>query len=217
MKDFTKRAAAVVIAALVLGGIAWKVASKDAVAAPTVASQSGELYAERQVGNATAPVRMVEYFSLTCPHCAKFEQETFPKLKAEYIDTGKVLFVSRAFPIDKAGLEAAEMARCAPADHYFALVDWLFKGQEQWGLSNDPLAAMRPLGKFAGMSDATLDACFANKDLQDFLVGIRQQASEKYKVDSTPTFVFNDGADKITGAETYDKFKSSIDALLAGK
>ena len=170
------------------GGIAWEVVGRTEASAADASTSTagGELYADRTMGDPKAPVKMVEYFSLTCPHCAKFEQETLPKLKADYIDTGKVLYISRDFPFDKPGLEAAEMARCAPADHYFALVDLLFKGQEQWALAANPIAAIKPLGKFAGLSDAELDACFANKDLETFIIEGRKTATEKYKVDLDP-------------------------------
>ena len=211
-----KRVIALALAALVLGGIAWKTTG-SVHAAADAPSYKGALYADRTMGSADAPVKIYEYFSLTCPHCAKFYQDTFPKLKADYIDTGKVLFVSRDFPFDKPGLSAAEMARCVSPDRYFPLVDLLFKGQEQWALSADPVASLKPLGKFAGMSEADLNACFANKDLETFIVTEVQTAKDKYQVMSTPTFIFNDGADRIDGALPYEKFKASIDALLAKK
>ena len=182
-KDFATRLCALVLAALVLGAVAWKVTAHAAADTPPF---TGPLYADRQMGNADAPVKIYEYFSLTCPHCAKFYQETFPKLKADYIDTGKVLFISRDFPFDRPGLVAAEMARCVPADRYFPLVDLLFKGQQQWALASDPVAALKPLGKFAGMSEADLNACFADKDLETFIVGEVQKAKDVYKVASTP-------------------------------
>ncbi len=220
-KDFSKRLVALAVAAVILGAVAWQVtaraASTPATAAAETATPSGPLYAERQMGNPKAPIKMYEYFSLTCPHCAKFYQETFPQLKADYIDTGKVLFISRDFPFDKPGLQAAEMVRCAPPERYFALVDMLFKAQEQWALSTDPVASLKPLGKFAGMSEAELNACFANKDLETFIVAGVQKASETYKVVSTPTFILNDGADRIDGAVSYDKFKATIEGMLAKK
>ncbi len=185
------------------------------VGSARAADANGPLYADRTLGKADAPVKIYEYFSLTCPHCAKFYADTFPRLKAEYIDTGKVLFVSRDFPFDKPGLLAAQMARCVPPDRYFPLVDLLFKGQEQWALASDPQAALQPLGRFAGMSAAQLEACFANKDLETFIVTEVQTAKDKYQVASTPTFIFNDGADRIDGSLPYEKFKVAIDALLA--
>ena len=218
MNDFAKRTIALVFAAGVLGALAWQVTGRtEAIAAESSAGMTGEMYTDRVMGNPNAPVKIVEYFSLTCPHCAKFEQETLPKLKADYIDTGKVYYISRDFPFDKPGLQAAEMTRCVSADQYFALVDQLFRSQQQWALASNPLAAIKPLGKFAGLSDSTLDACFDNKELETFILNNRKTATDTFKVESTPTFVINNGADKIEGAVTYDKFKASIDALLAKK
>ena len=109
------------------------------------------------------------------------------------------------------------LARCADPTRYFPLVDLFFKGQENWGLSPDPDAAMAPLAKFAGLSDESIKSCLANTALQDFVVGERKTATEKYKVDSTPNFVFNDGAAQFSGDQPYDKFKTTIDALLSGQ
>jgi protein-disulfide isomerase len=211
---------------IVLGGVAWQVsatahvpaaASPASQAIPAADTDTGAAMADRVMGNANAPVTIVEYFSLTCPHCADFEQETFPKLKADYIDTGKVRYIARDFPFDRAGLRAAMMARCAPAERYFPLVDLLFKDQKNWGLATDPEASMTPLGRFAGMSQDQITACFANKDLENFVVKERTDAQAKYKVDSTPNFIFNDGAEQFSGSQDYEKFKTTIDELLARK
>ena len=170
--------------------------------------------ADRSMGSDKAPVTIIEYSSLTCPHCAEFNETTLQQLKTEYIDTGKVRFISRDFPLDRVALEAAQMARCAPPEHYFALVDLLFRGQDNWMKATDPEVAMSPLGKFAGLSDAQLKTCFASTKLQEAIVAERAAGEKKYTIEATPTFIFNDGAAQISGAETYDKFKDAIDSLL---
>ncbi len=170
--------------------------------------------ADRVMGSDHAPVTIIEYSSLTCPHCAEFNEKTLPQIKADYIDTGKVRYISRDFPLDKVALEAAQMARCVPPERYFAVTDLLFKSQANWMRADDPVAAMSPLGKFAGMSDSALKACFANTKLQEAIVAEDADGDKKYKIEATPTFIFNDGAAEISGAEPYDKFKATIDGLL---
>ena len=219
------RLTALFILAALLGSIAWGVSTRSgqpAAAEPSATSQTAgpaqsDFTAERSIGDAKAPVTMVEYFSLTCPHCAKFKATTFEQLKKDYIDTGKMRYVARDFPFDKVGLQAAMLTRCAPRDRYFPLVDLLFKGQESWGLAPDPLAAMMPLAKFAGMSDTDITACLANQADQDFVVGEHKEGMETWKINSTPTFIFNNGAEQFSGDQPYDKFKSTIDGLLAKK
>ena len=213
------RIISLVVLFLLLGGIAWEVTAKDhpGTAAATPAQAASGPMSERVLGNADAPVTIVEYFSLTCPHCAKFEQTTFAQLKTDYIDTGKVRYIARDFPFERVGLHAAMLARCADPDRYFALVDLMFKGQMNWATATDPDAALAPLAKFAGMSDAGIQACLANTALQDFVVNERKTATETYKVDSTPNFIFNDGAVQFSGDQPYEKFKSTIDGLLTGQ
>jgi protein-disulfide isomerase len=175
------------------------------------------MLADRSEGNPGAPVTIIEYSSLTCPHCAEFDEKTMPLLKKDYIDTGKVYFISRDFPLDKVALEAATMARCAPPENYFPLIDLLFKGQKSWALAADPVQGMSALGRFAGMSDSDIKDCLADEDLQQGIAAERADAESKYSVDGTPAFIFNNGAVKLSGADPYDKFKSTIDGLLAKK
>jgi protein-disulfide isomerase len=216
------RILSLVLMVVVLGGIAWGVTANDhslvpaAAAATAKPSPDAGPMRERSLGPADAPVTIVEYFSLTCPHCAKFEQTTFAQLKADYIDTGKVHYIARDFPFDRPGLHAAMLARCAEPDRYFPLIDLFFKGQEDWATAADQDGAMAPLAKFAGMSDESIKSCLANQDLQNFVVVERKEATEKYKVDSTPTFIFNNGAAQFSGDRPYENFKQTIDSLLAG-
>jgi protein-disulfide isomerase len=173
--------------------------------------------ADRVMGSDTAPVTIIEYSSLTCPHCAEFNEKTLPQIKAAYIDTGKVRYISRDFPLDKVALSAAEMARCAPPERYFPLTDLLFKSQANWMRESDSEAAMSSLGRLAGLSESALKACFADQQLQEAIVAERAAGDDKYKIEATPTFIFNEGAAEISGAEPYEKFQATIDGLLAKK
>ncbi len=193
------------------------VAAAAAVAAPGVAfGQEISLekaLAERVIGKADAPITITEYASLTCPHCARFHKETLPKIKAAYIDTGKAKLVFRDFPFDGLALRAAALARCAPQERYFAVLDTLFQQQETWSRAKDPLAAIGNIGKLAGMSQATVDACFKDTKLMDSIVQIRLDG-EKQGVDSTPTFLI--GGKKISGAQPFEEFDKLLKSLPGG-
>jgi protein-disulfide isomerase len=167
--------------------------------------------AERVLGKADAPITIVEYASLTYPHCRDFDQETLPKIKAAYIDTGKAKLVFRDFPLDGLALRAAAMARCAPPDRYFALIDILFKQQDSWSRAKDPMDALGKLGRLAGMTQETVDSCLKDEKLLDGVVNIRVQAEHDAKVESTPTFVIN--GTKISGAQPFEEFDKVLSPL----
>jgi protein-disulfide isomerase len=166
---------------------------------------------ERVMGKADAPITIVEYASLTCPHCRDFDQETLPKIKATYIDTGQAKLVFRDFPLDGLALRAAAMARCAPPERYFALIDILFKQQESWSRAKDPMDALGKLGRLAGMTQETVDSCLKDEKLLDGVVNIRVQAEKDAKVESTPTFVIN--GTKISGAQPFEEFDKVLKPL----
>ena len=170
--------------------------------------------ADRILGNPNAPVTILDYSSMTCPHCATFHTETLPKIKEKYIDTGKVKLVFRDFPFDQAALRASMLARCAPAERYYPLLDVLFKSQAQWSRAADPAKALSQYGKLAGMSQETIDACMANQTLADGVLNIRMTGQNQYRIESTPTFILNDGAATISGAQPFEVFAQAIDKLV---
>jgi protein-disulfide isomerase len=170
--------------------------------------------AERVLGKADAPIVITEYASLTCPHCARFHKETLPRIKSAYIDTGKAKLVFRDFPFDGLALRAAAMARCAAPERYFAMIETLFQQQDGWSRARDPLAALATIGKLAGMSQTTIDACFKDTKLMDAIVQIRLDGEKTHGVDSTPTFII--GGRKISGAEPFDTFDKLLKSLPGG-
>jgi protein-disulfide isomerase len=167
--------------------------------------------AERTLGKADAPITIIEYASLTCPHCAQFDKETLPKIKAAYVDTGKAKLVYRDFPLDGLALRAAALARCAPAERYFPLIDTLFQQQDSWSRAKDPLDALAKLGRLAGMSPDLIDACLKSDKLMDGIVNIRLGGEQQFKVDSTPTFVIN--GTKVNGAQPFEEFDRLLKPL----
>ncbi|PZQ44274.1 MAG: hypothetical protein DI551_10485 [Micavibrio aeruginosavorus] len=164
-------------------------------------------FAPRTIGNADAPIKIIEYASLTCSHCAHFHNDILPELKSKYVDTGKVQIEFREFPLNDPALKASLTARCLPADKYESFVNLLFKTQEHWAGGLDYMAALKQNAKLAGMSDATFEACQKNPELKLKLAEGMQVAQDKWKLNSTPTFIINDGAEIISGAQPLTEFE----------
>jgi protein-disulfide isomerase len=163
------------------------------------------------LGKPDAPITIIEYASLTCPHCAEFDRETLPKIKEKWIDTGKAKLVFRDFPLDGLALQAAMVARCAPADRYFGYIDVLFHSQNNWARANDPTEALSRIARLGGMSDQQFQACMSNKELQKSVAASRQTAEKDYGVESTPTFFVN-GTMLKPGALPYAEFEQALTA-----
>jgi protein-disulfide isomerase len=167
---------------------------------------------EHALGNPKAPVRIDEYYSLDCPHCAAFVVDTLPKLQADYIDKGKVQFVLHDFPLHEPGLRATMLARCLPPDRFFPFVDTLFHVQQGWVGSLD---ALKQQAKFAGLTDAEIEACLSDQALENAILAERLDAEKSLQIEATPTFIFNQKpSDKIVSAAPYDDFKKKIDELI---
>ena len=162
--------------------------------AGAVAAASGEkgyVEGDMALGPADAPVTVIEYASMTCPHCASFHNEAFKDLKEKYIDTGKVRMIFREFPLDGLALRAAMLARCTGEKRFFGMIDVLFKQQSNWSRSKQPLVALAKLARLGGMSQERFDACISNDDLATSILQTSFDAREKYEVQSTPSFVVN--------------------------
>ena len=164
---------------------------------------------DRILGKDDAPVTIVEYASLTCPHCAHFATEVLPKLKEKWIDTGKAKLVMRDYPLDEPALRAAMIARCAPADKFYAFIDTFFGAQQKWVLAKDYKAELGRLALLGGMTKPQFDACISNKAGEDKVLQSRLVATQTLAVNSTPTFFIN-GA-KFDGAPEED----ALDAALS--
>ena len=181
--------------------------SAEAIAKP---STLGDM----ALGAKDAPVTIIEYASMTCPHCAAFTLEVFPKLKETYIDTGKVRYIFRDFPLDEAALAASAAARCIAKDDsnkYFALIDIFFKQQRD--LATDPFATITRVGKQAGFSEQMIRDCIQNDPtVQKGILDDRQYASKTLKVNATPSFFVN--GKLVQGETSFESFQKLIDPLL---
>lgn len=179
------------------------------LAAPVAAE---EVLPERVLGAADAPVTMLEFSSLTCPHCANFHAETLPKIREAYIDTGKVRLVYHDFPFDRAALSAGMVARCVAAEKYFGFLEVLFRSQPNWSRQPDPVPAITQMARFAGLPRAEVEACLENKALADAILQTRLKAQNDFGINSTPSFIIN--GTKVTGALPFAEFQKVIDAAL---
>jgi protein-disulfide isomerase len=167
---------------------------------------------EETLGNPKAPITIVEYASMTCPHCAAFDEETFPTLKKDYIDTGKVYYVFREFPLDNFATAGFVIARCVPKGQYFAVVHAFFKEQPELAAAPDALKWIEGFAKQVGLTPEQTQACLTNQKLLDDVMAVRQRAAEKFGVDSTPTFFINGKVHR--GEMSVAELKAILDPLL---
>ncbi len=165
------------------------------------------------MGDPAAPNVIVEYASMTCPHCATFYNNVFPQVKEKYIDTGKARFIFREFPLDGLAVAASMVARCAGNDRFYPIVDGLFETQETWALPGEEgKQKLLLIARQAGFSQESFDACLADKDLFDNIVAMRKKAHEEFGVESTPSFFVN--GKRLKGMQLKD-FEAAIDGAGA--
>ena len=160
------------------------------------------------IGKPGAPVTVIEYFSMTCPHCARFAANILPRVEKEWIDTGKAMLVLRDFPLDDVALAAAMVAHCA-GPRYETFVDTLFQTQETWATAKDPIAEIKTIVRLGGMRGEDVDACLKKNDLLNEINTGKEEATRKYGIDSTPSFIIN--GKLASGEMSYEEFA----ALLA--
>ena len=196
MHKFWLTVAAFCMLAPILGGVA------QGAETPSVTPQ------DHVLGKADAPVTIIEYASLTCPHCAAFDRDTLPKIKQNWIDTGKAKLIFRDFPLDGWALRAAMVAHCAPPERYFGFIDALFQEQNVWARATNPEAALGRLAKLGGISDEKFQSCMKDNALADTVAASRVAAEKEYGVESTPTFFIN--GTKLVGEQSYADFEKAL-------
>ena len=217
-REFCQRTAAVMLAGTMLSAVPLSFAS--AAAPDTVAVDDlmkPEALPDMIMGDAKAPVTIIEYASMTCPHCAHFQETTFPELKKRYIDTGKVRYIFREFPLDNLAAAAFMLARCAgelDSAKYYAMIDTMFAQQQTWAVEK-PIPPLMAIAKQAGFTEKSFDECLANQKLLTGIEDVRQRGIKEFQVDSTPTFFIN--GKRTVGAVTIDDMAKIIDPLVAKK
>ena len=211
-RQFLLAASSLVLAAALAGGglELFQGGAQAQTVAQAELMQPGPL-GEQSLGSDNAPVTIIEYASMTCPHCAHFALTTFPQIKEKYIDTGKVRFILREFPFDPVAAGAFMLARCAGKDKFFPVVDLLFRTQQTWAVDK-PLQPLLATVKQAGFTEDSFKACLANQKVLDGIEWVRKRAVDKFKVDSTPTFFINGQIEK--GALSFEEMQKLIDPLI---
>jgi protein-disulfide isomerase len=207
--------AAAIALAGVAGAVLWNRGGEVASAATDVVPikdlmEPGPL-GEQSMGSVEAPVTIVEYASMTCPHCANFAINVLPKIKERYIDTGKVRFIFREFPFDPVATGAFMLARCADKDKYFPLIEALFQQQNKWAV-RDPMQPLLTIARQAGFTETSFKECLANQKILDGIEWVRNRAADKFKVNATPTFFIN--GEMHRGEMTLDEMEKAIQPLL---
>lgn len=200
-------------AAAALGFSPWQLFGQAHAQTAAEINQAGEL-GDMALGSKDAPVTIIEYASMTCPHCAAFTKDVFPQIKTNYVDTGKVRFIFREFPLDQVALAASALARCVAKDDapkYFAIIDILFKQQSD--LASDALGTINRVGKQAGFSEQMIKECVQNDPkIQKGILDVREHAYKTLKVNSTPFFFVN--GTPVKGETSFEAFEKMIKPLL---
>jgi protein-disulfide isomerase len=209
--------AAAAVAALAIGGFALNTnGAQTGFATPTAASaQEVNLLPDIPLGSADAPITLIEYASYTCSHCAAFHEEVYGKLKADYIDTGKVKFIQREVYFDAFGLQAAQIANCGGVTKYYPISDMLYAGQHEWIGDGQPdaiTANLKKIGLKAGLTSDAIDACLADDARAEQMVATFQTRATADNVEGTPT-LYIDG-EKHSNM-SYEDLKKILDAKLA--
>ena len=188
--------------------------------APAQAAVDSKALAPRKEGDdmvmglATAPITIIEYASLTCPHCATFHTTALPQIKEQYVDKGLVKFVFRDFPLDRAALWAAQLARCAGPDRYFSFLDVLFRQQNVWARGNDAAQIqdnLKRLSRLGGFSDALFQECLQDKSVENAVLEQSLKGEREFKISSTPTIIIN--GNKHTGATSFEEIEKVLKPL----
>lgn len=202
---------------VVAGAGAFALAGPQIVAGPAFAQNAADLakagpLGDVVVGSDDAKVTVIEYASLTCSHCANFHANTWPKLKEKYVDTGKVRFILREFPLDPLAMAGFMLARCNGNERFYPISDLLMEQQRNWAFTEKPVDALFSLAKQAGFTQESAEACLKRQDLYDAVLAVKNHGAEKLRVQSTPTFFVN--GQRHSGALTFAEFEKVLQPLL---
>lgn len=169
---------------------------------------------DRVLGDANAPVTIIEYSSLTCPHCATFHEDALPRIRETWIAEGTAKLVFRHFPLDSLALRAAAVANCIEGERHFSFLDILFKSQRRWTKASDPIQAIGQMARLAGLSKDKFETCVNDQAEMDRILARRQDGAQTYGVQSTPTLIIN--GQKVEGARSFKYLSRIIENAAAG-
>ena len=197
---------------LLLGGAAALALGPGLARAQDALEEQGYALGDMTMGDPDAPVTIIEYSSLTCPHCASFHTETWPELEEKYVETGQVRLIFREVYFDQLGLWSSMIARCAGEAPFFGYVTEFLERQQEWARADDPVAEIRRIGRLGGLSEERVRQCLTDEDLLRHLVERYQENATEDEVTSTPTFIIN--GDKFSGAMGVERFSELIEERL---
>lgn len=217
MRNILIVAGGVVAVAAIAAGVWFGTRPSSPAAAPQAVVQAADKTTLLQVqpndhvlGDPKAPITLIEYASLTCPHCAHFSVAVLPELKKKWIDTGKVKLIYRDFPLDQTALKAAQLAECAGKDKYFGVIDMIFETQPKWATASDPMAELGKSLRIAGMGENEVKACLANDAVANGVVA-DYRGGETLGVNSTPTLFIN--GQEFKGARSVEEMDATFSKL----
>lgn len=213
--------AVAVVAVVIAGGVFWYVSRSEPVtlasatttataAAPAAAAQADSAImvagplGEMGLGDPNAPNIVIEYASMTCPHCQAWHADVWPEFKKQYVDTGKVYFILREYPLDPLATAAIMIARCGPKERYFPLVDLMFDHQREWAFQQNPADKLRDLVKQAGVTPEAFQACLTNQQILDGVNWVKNRGASEFGVQGTPAFFVN--GKMLSGEQSLEKF-----------
>ncbi len=163
-------------------------------------------------GHKDAKITMIEYSSLTCPHCAKYYNTIYPEIKKQYIDTGKVKYIHRNFPLDAPSLKGAMLLECVGKDELIPFIETLFKMQDSWAYKEDYMDQLKNIAKLGGVSEEKFDKCTSNKESENHIVQTRLDAEKILEIRSTPSFIIN--GEVVKGGKDLEFFTKKLEELL---
>ena len=167
---------------------------------------------EKFLGDNNAKITIIEYASMTCDHCANFHKNIFPEIYEKYIQTGKVKFIFRDFPLDKQALFAAILANCAPKEKYFDFVKLIFNTTQKWiSVEDEFLKKLKNIGKMGGLSNDQIESCFRDENMVDLVINSRSNGEKKFNITSTPSFIING---KKYSSMSFEQFEKVLDNLI---
>jgi protein-disulfide isomerase len=217
MRNILIVAGGVVAVAAIAAGVYFGTRPSSPAPAPQAVAQAADKTTLLQIqptdhvlGDPNAPITLIEYASLTCPHCAHFSVAVLPELKKKWIDTGKVKLIYRDFPLDQTALKAAQLAECAGKDKYFGVIDMIFETQPKWATASDPIAELSKSLRIAGMGEAEVKACLANDAVANGVVA-DYRGGEAMGVNSTPTLFIN--GQEFKGARSVEEMDATFSKL----
>ncbi len=175
---------------------------------------ASQILSERILGKTNAPVTLIEYASKTCSHCAAFHADVLPTLKKEYVETGKVKFIYREFPLNRLDVAVSMIARCGPPGRFFPLVDLIYKTQAQWARAQDPLAEVIKIGRLAGITPKIVEACLRSREIFQGIVDSGRRGQAEFNISATPAIIVN--GRPVNGNVTMDVLRPILDRAAVG-